>query len=179
MDKYSLLNRIQKLYTEKGINIMKFLKEECNEKCNDINDILISYDFQAGTYINEFYTDKQFFLDHLKRLSGIIEEIGGDCKSILECGTGEGITLVPLLEMMNHTFERAKGIDISWSRIRYAQHFLNVYEKIKNNISFAVGDMFCLPCAENSFDIVFTHHAMEPNGGKEKELLSELYRVTN
>lgn len=39
--------------------------------------------------------------------------------------------------------------------------------------------MFCLPCAENSFDIVFTHHAMEPNGGKEKELLRELYRVTN
>lgn len=28
-------------------------------------------------------------------------------------------------------------------------------------------------------DIVFTNHAMEPNGGHERELLEELYRVTN
>lgn len=106
---------------------MKFLKEECDEKCNDINDILISYDFQSGTYINQFYANKQFFLYCLRRLSDIIEEIGVDCKSILECGTGEGITLVPLLEMTDHNFEQAKGIDISWSRIRYAQHFRNIY----------------------------------------------------
>ena len=32
---------------------------------------------------------------------------------------------------------------------------------------------------DNSFDIVFTHHAIEPNGGKEKQILSELYRVAN
>ena len=46
-------------------------------------------------------------------------------------------------------------------------------------MSLVVGDMFNMPCPDNSYDIVFTRQALEPNRGKEKELLSELYRVTN
>lgn len=41
-----------------------------------------------------------------------------------------------------------------------------------------VGDLFCLPLKDNSVDIVYTFHALEPNGGKEKVLLRELYRIT-
>ena len=39
--------------------------------------------------------------------------------------------------------------------------------------------MFSLPLLDNSIDIVYTNHSIEPNGGHERELLEELYRVTN
>lgn len=42
-----------------------------------------------------------------------------------------------------------------------------------------VGDMFQLPLADNSVDIVYTCQAIEPNNGHEEEILRELYRVTN
>lgn len=177
MDKFSILNRIKQLYTEKNINIIKFLKQECNENCNDIADILISYDFQAGTYIKFFLDNPQFYLNCLKPLANIIDEIGNNCKSILDCGTGEGSDLLPLLKLTKHEFEHVGGIDISWSRIKNAQLFSKSY--YKGNVDFVVGDMFCLPCADNSFDIVYTNHSIEPNGGKEKQILNELYRVAN
>ncbi|MBE6085507.1 MAG: hypothetical protein E7203_08680 [Selenomonas ruminantium] len=41
----------------------------------------------------------------------------------------------------------------------------------------AMADMFSLPLANSSVDIVYTNHAMEPNGGHEADLLKELYRV--
>lgn len=36
-----------------------------------------------------------------------------------------------------------------------------------------------MPIKDNSIDIVYTSHSIEPNGGKEKEALTELYRITN
>ncbi len=177
MDKYSQLSKIKKLYNTDNINIIKYLREETNENANTIEDILISYDFQAGTYIKDFYRDKQFAFDYLHRLSGILSELGKDCKSLLECGAGEGTKLVPLLNMTQHKFDMAAGIDISWSRVKYAQYF-SKQEKCEG-VEFAVADMFNLPCSDSSFDIIFTNGAIEPNGGKEKEILSELYRVCN
>ena len=179
MDKLSLLNRIKQLYTEENVNIMNFLKQECNESSNDIADILISYDFQAGTYIKAFYNNQQFYFDYLKPLAKIIDETGVNCKSLLDCGTGEGTVLTPLLKMIEHKFEHVGAVDISWSRIKNAQLFSKKFYNNWDKVDFAVGDMFNLPCADNSFDIVFTHHAIEPNGGKEKQILSELYRVAN
>ena len=178
MEKYSLLKRIQILYTENNLNIMNFLKSEYNKKSNDISDILISYDFQAGTYVKAFYENKMLYIDYLRRLANILNTLDNKCKSILECGTGEGTTLVPLMEMTDHIFNTVKGCDISWSRIKYACEFAKNYG-VKNNYEFVVGDMFNLPCADNSYDIVFTCHAIEPNEGKEKKILRELYRVAN
>ncbi len=179
MDKLSLLNRIKQLYAEENINIIKFLKQECNENSNDIADILISYDFQAGTYIKNFLAKQQFYLTYLEPLASTIDKLGGKCKSFLDCGTGEASILTPLLKILEHKFEHVGGIDISWSRIKNAQLFSKSYYNGIGEIDLVVGDMLCLPCADNSFDIVFTHHAIEPNEGKEKQILSELYRVAN
>ena len=41
-----------------------------------------------------------------------------------------------------------------------------------------VGDLFDIPLFNDSVDIVYTSHSIEPNGGKEEEALRELYRVT-
>ena len=40
-------------------------------------------------------------------------------------------------------------------------------------------NLFEITLLDNSIDIVYTSHSLEPNGGKEKEGLEELYRITN
>ena len=43
---------------------------------------------------------------------------------------------------------------------------------------FFVADLFETPFEDNSVDNVYTSHALEPNGGHEQELLTELFRIT-
>ncbi len=179
MEKLEMLNKIKDLYEKEDINIIQYLKSTCNQKDNDLMDILISYDFQAGSYTEEYYKIREKRKKYLERLSNIINDIGDSCNSILECGVGEATVLIPLLNQINCCFEFCGGFDISWSRVKFAQKFADSEYSGNSKISLVVGDMFNIPCADNSYDIVFTRQALEPNRGKEKELLNELYRVTN
>ena len=45
------------------------------------------------------------------------------------------------------------------------------------NIQFFTGDMLNIPVVDDYFDLVLIVCSLEPNGGKEKELLQELHRV--
>lgn len=49
--------------------------------------------------------------------------------------------------------------------------------KDERKVELFVGDLFKLPLKDNSIDIVYTFHALEPNGGNEKPLIRELYRI--
>ena len=49
-NKIGILARIAEIYNSGG-NIIQFLKGLNNQTENNLEDILISYDFQAGTYI--------------------------------------------------------------------------------------------------------------------------------
>ncbi|AKA70296.1 methyltransferase domain-containing protein [Clostridium scatologenes] len=100
----------------------------------------------------------------------------GEYKSILEVGVGEATTLGNVIRLLNNKPDRCYGFDISWSRIKYAKKFL---DKLNiNNVNLFTADLFCTPIKNNSIDIVYTSHSVEPNGGKEKEALIELYRIT-
>lgn len=72
--------------------------------------------------------------------------------------------------------ECAYGFDIAWSRIKECNKFLDSMNVLDNRFTF-VADIFSIPMKDNSIDIVYTAHALEPNGGNEKILLEELYRV--
>jgi len=68
------------------------------------------------------------------------------------------------------------GFDISWSRLKVGMDFMK--ENIKDNPNFFVADFSSIPLCDNSIDVVYTSHSIEPNGGNEKHILEELYRIT-
>lgn len=163
---------LKELY-KKNSNILDFLRVE--NKTNKIKDILISYDLQSGSYLKNLDKNPKFFQDYTKELSNKINELG-KFESILEAGVGEATTIVNLLLNLGKIKpKKSYGFDLSWSRLRYAKQFS---EKLKLQIEFFTGNLFSIPLADESIDIVYTSHSIEPNGGKEEYALRELYRIT-
>ena len=68
------------------------------------------------------------------------------------------------------------GFDISYSRIKFARDFLNQQVGVQPHELF-VGDYLHCPLDDNAADIVYTIHSLEPSGGKEKQIIKELYRI--
>lgn len=173
MDKLKIIKRLSDLYAE-NVNIINYLKEMNQSESNSVEDIMISYDFQAGTYVELYNKNKEFIEKYTDAVAQVINNLQCNQSSIFECGVGEATTLVPLQKKLKHMFSFIGGNDISWSRIAVAQEFAKSQD-VKAEL--VVGNIFELPLADNSVDIVYTSHSLEPNGGHEMELLQELYRV--
>ena len=187
------LNKIKEIY-EGGGNIVKWIKEQENRAENSVDDILISYDFQAGTYYDLYVnkaTDYNYDLEHgkiaetissyLDRICLERESMSSHGLSIMECGVGEATTFSGVLKRLDISkLSRILGFDVSWSRIKYADKCLKKMntEEIYHKVQLFTADMFQIPMKDNSIDLVYTAYSVEPNGGKEKENLEELYRVT-
>jgi ubiquinone/menaquinone biosynthesis C-methylase UbiE len=67
------------------------------------------------------------------------------------------------------------GFDISWSRVKFAKKLVEEYNM--KNVNLFTANLFEIPLLDNSIDIVYTSHSLEPNGGKEKQALKELFRI--
>ncbi len=104
MEKFKQLQKIKELYS-KGENIIQYLKSIGNNELNTIEDILISYDFQAGSYIQGYSNNKEFKESYCNALAKIIDNIG-TVQSIIEVGVGEATTLNTLIK--NFTINRQK-----------------------------------------------------------------------
>lgn len=168
------LGVLREIY-EKNENLMEYMKKYNQLGNNTVEEIMISYDFQAGSYAKRFYEKPETRQEYLQRLIRIIVEkdITG---TLLEAGVGEATSLVTILNNTGkNRFTDVYGFDVSWSRIKMAKEVGRNYGY--DNVNFFTGDMMNMPLADNSFDLVYTVHAVEPNGGKEKEVLQELYRV--
>jgi hypothetical protein len=66
------------------------------------------------------------------------------------------------------------GFDVSWSRVRLGKDFAG---KHRIGADLFCGDLFNIPLADGSMDVVYTSHSIEPNGGREREAIRELARV--
>lgn len=180
MDKNETLHEIKRLY-DSGTNIMEYLRggDFGDANTNTIEDIMISYDFQAGSYTQAYYHNPQVYERVTSEVAAVIDDLDGNKRSIMEAGMGEGQAIYTLVKNLKNSPKYWGGVDISWSRIKEAQKFLTDQQCESAVKRCAMGDMFSLPFDDNSVDIVFTCHAIEPNTGYEKEILSELYRVAN
>lgn len=167
------ISHLKELYDE-GVNIIDYLQGENSNTQVTSEDILLSYDLQAGTYTKFAKENQAYISTYVDAAAEVIRALG-DCHSFLEVGVGEATVCLPLAEAIARGKElKTFGFDISWSRIRYAVDNINSYAI---DAEFFCADLFCIPLPDSSIDIVFTSHALEPNGGREVDALRELARV--
>lgn len=173
MEKFNILDRIKQLY-DNGENIIGYLKDLDKRSNNTLEDILISYDFQAGSYITIAEENKEFTELYTRALADSIKKLG-DVKSILEVGVGDATKLGNVAVHFPKEISFG-GFDISWSRILFAKKYLST---LGIEAFLCTGDLFSCPFPDSSIDVVYTSHSIEPNGGREEEAIRELYRITN
>ncbi len=159
-----------------GNNLIKFLKENYSKTLNNNEITQLSYDIQAGSYVKKAEQNPDFEKERGKAYAEVIQSLG-IFDSILEAGVGEATSMAALVKELKNPPLELKGFDISFSRILYAQNFIK--NKTNSKINFCVGDICNCPLSDNSVDLVYTIHALEPNGGNELALIKELIRVTN
>jgi ubiquinone/menaquinone biosynthesis C-methylase UbiE len=176
MEKINLLNHISEIY-KNGENITSHLKNLSNSERNNTEDILISYDFQAGSYIRYVKENKEYIDKYSQAIVNSIDKLWS-YESILEIGVGESTTLANVLLKISQKKE-VYGFDLSRSRVKYGETYIKeLWLEKQHNINLFTWDLFNIPLQDNSIDIIYTSHSIEPNGGKEKEALEELYRIT-
>jgi len=169
------LKIIKDIY-ERGGNIIQHLKNSEDLINNTYEIIMISYDFQSGSYIKNVKENPEFNEKYTLAVSKIFNKTGLKFNSILEVGVGEATTLANLIPKLQNIPKKIYGFDLAWSRVRYALEYMKK-KNILNSFLFT-GDLFSIPLADDSIDIVYTSHSIEPNGGREKEALLELMRIT-
>ncbi|MEO9531428.1 MAG: methyltransferase domain-containing protein [Crocinitomicaceae bacterium] len=175
MNKLKQVSKIKELFA-KGENIIQYLKSSSSSDKNSIEDILISYDFQSGAYVKDLAKNSQFKIDYCDLLAKEINQLG-EFNSIIEIGVGEATTIGVLLKKLIAQPNDKLGLDISWSRLKFAQDFLREIDQ--SDVQLLVANLFEIPFADNSIEVVYTSHSIEPNGGREKEALEELYRISS
>jgi ubiquinone/menaquinone biosynthesis C-methylase UbiE len=159
---------------KRGENMMLWAKSYENKTENSVFNALVAYDLQSGSYVEYVQENLDFNRQWGLQLSEFIKPFLSPGGSILEVGVGEATTLSSVIHALEIPNLNSFGFDISWSRISVADRWLN---KNSKNANLFVADLFNIPLSDNSIDVVYTSHSLEPNGGKEAEALRELIRV--
>lgn len=160
---------------EQGVNISAHLRHELGTEANTERIIELAYDLQTGRYI-DLLADPEMARrreDYGREIAATVRSL---CEpaSILEAGVGEATTMAHVIGHLGSSLS-SYAFDLSWSRVAYARGWLT-----KNgctNTSLCTGSLLRMPFADDSVDVVYTSHAIEPNRGAEEAILRELNRV--
>ncbi len=165
----------------KGQNIMEYFRTEENLNHNSQYAIEVAYDLQSGSYAQkrlkptpenqESYQKNELYTQSIAKLFDALTPY-----SILNTGVGESTTLSRIVAHMKNKPCQVLGLDISWSRIAYGKAFAAKHDQEQD---LFVANMLSIPLITDSVDIVFSSHALEPNRGREKEIIQEMARVAS
>lgn len=152
---------------------MEYARKQLGRDVNTAVATLLAYDLQAGSYIKGALENPDGRDLWCSQLAEILNPLVVDGSSILEVGCGEATTLAGVLRALNHA-PQALGFDISWSRCKHGLDWL-AQKQVSANLF--VADLFDIPLDDDSVDVVYTSHSLEPNGGKEEQAIAELLRI--
>jgi len=163
----------------RGENAMEYARSQLGalngNYSNDIIATLIAYDLQSGSYIANVKKNHHFYENWSRQLANILDPLIEPYSSICEVGCGEATTMSGILSHLKNRPDIVFGFDLSWSRINCGNEYLRDNEQ---KAKLFVADMFSIPFMSNSIDIVYSSHSLEPNGGKEREAIAELLRIS-
>ena len=164
------LASIKSKYDE-GVNIMQELLNEFEVDYNSPEIIEIAYDMQTGSYI-ENVNDAHIL--YFNECANIMAKHIGKATTMLDAGAGELTTTSGIVNFLK--FEgQMYAFDISWSRLYIGQKYFK--KKTNKNINVFIADLKNIPVLDNSIDVVYTNHALEPNRGFEDDILKQLCRI--
>lgn len=175
---YHEINLARQAYLE-GKNVTEVLREQVGSNQNTSDIIELSYDLQSGSYIDFAEKNSDYCRSYAAEMAGILDQFTEGDFTLLDAGTGEITTCSLMLSASSKCPKALYAFDISWSRLWKGGSFAKKHmpEKIINR-NFFVADMTQIPLRNKSVDYTVSNHSLEPNGGREKELLKELFRVT-
>ena len=172
------LKELKQLFSN-GVNIITYLKRKKKDDFNLINAIEIAYDLQSGSYIDYYNNNQESWKTECSEYVKILKQHIKIGDRILDCGTGEMTSLFGIFNKILLKNMKIYCFDISLSRILYGRQFLNKNASsglIKSVVPF-VADINAVPLMNKSMDVVFSTHGLEPNHGREKNILKEIFRV--
>jgi len=180
---YALVQKAREVYKKSG-NIAAFLRESLALDQNTPEIIEISYDLQAGSYVQQTRKNPDLHHAFCAEIAGYLDKYLDTKDSLIEVGCGEATTMFGVFQKLKHKPDQVLGFDISFSRIKVANDFWHTeYAKdidlVYNSpiTNFFVADLFFIPLANQSVDVVYTSHSIEPNGGREVEALKSIFRI--
>lgn len=162
----------------RGENITTLVRQLLDTDENPVGAIEVAYDLQAGNYVDFFHTNRDHVEAHTDEFAGVVADAFPGATSLLDGGCGE-------LTNSSRIYEKVPGIeeflafDLSWSRVHVGRRFFDgrVSDAVRRRTTLFVADMRRIPLPDQAVDVVLTAHALEPNHGRERELLVELARV--
>ncbi len=162
----------------RGENITALLRKQFGSLINTEEIIELSYDLQAGSYVAAMQDSAVAanVNEYAAEIARLLLQYGGP-SSLLEAGVGEATTMARVLQAYHQTEIEAHGFDLCWSRIYQGKQWL-AREGLPR-VALCTASLARIPFADNAFDVVYTSHSIEPNGGRESEILGELYRVAS
>lgn len=173
MDLKTLINDVRAHFAAAG-NVAQRVRELHGTTVNEAIGILLAYDLQAGRYAAAARHSPENHRRWCEQVAESIRPFVRPESTILEVGCGECTTLSGVLTGLSDLALRASGFDISWSRLAVGRDWLHGQGLAA---TLFVADLEQIPLADQSIDVVYSSHSLEPNGGREVPLIRECLRV--